>query len=119
MTSRCRRLMAGCGATTRLWIIPFGQCAGGRSYPFACGGLHQIANRGNELRLVPVVADWVGEGSFIMNLKRIVAGAAMAGALGFTALGLGAGIANAEPAAPVVSGVAGQQDGGGTWGQGG
>jgi hypothetical protein len=53
-----------------------------------------------------------------MNLKRIVAGAAMAGALGFTALGLGAGIANAEPSAPVVSGIA-WQDHNGHWGHGG
>jgi hypothetical protein len=52
-------------------------------------------------------------------LKRIVAGAAMAGALGFTALGLGAGIANAEPSAPVVSGTAWQQERGGHWGHGG
>jgi hypothetical protein len=53
-----------------------------------------------------------------MNLKRIVAGAAMAGALGITALGLGAGIANAEPQAPVVSGIA-WQDHNGHWGHGG
>jgi hypothetical protein len=54
-----------------------------------------------------------------MNLKRIVAGAAMAGALGFTALGMGAGIANAAPPAPTVSGIAWQQDHDGHWGHGG
>jgi hypothetical protein len=54
-----------------------------------------------------------------MNLKRIAAGAAMAGALGFTALGLGAGVANAAPAAPVVAGILWPQDrghGGDYWG---
>jgi hypothetical protein len=53
-----------------------------------------------------------------MNLKKIAAGAAMTGALGFTALGLGAGVANAAPASPVVAGILWQQDhghGGGDW----
>jgi hypothetical protein len=54
-----------------------------------------------------------------MLLKRIVAGAAMAGALGVTAVGLGAGSANAELQAPTVSGIAWQQDRGGHWGHGG
>ena len=54
-----------------------------------------------------------------MYLERIVAGAAMAGALGVTALGLGAGIANAESPAPIVSGIAWQQDRDGHWGHGG
>jgi hypothetical protein len=49
-----------------------------------------------------------------MNLKRIAAGAAIAGALGFTAVGLGAGTANAAPPAPAVAGW--QQDHGGHWG---
>jgi hypothetical protein len=40
-----------------------------------------------------------------MNLKRILAGAAISGALGFTAVGLGAGVANAEPASPVATGI--------------
>ena len=53
-----------------------------------------------------------------MNLKKIAAGAAMTGALGFTALGLGAGVANAAPASPVVAGILWQQDhghGDGDW----
>ena len=55
-----------------------------------------------------------------MNVKKIAAGAALAGALGFTAVGLGAGIANAGPPAPVVAGIPWQQDGGhgGYWGHG-
>ena len=56
-----------------------------------------------------------------MNLKKIAAGAAMTGALGFTALGLSAGVANAAPASPVVAGILWQQDhghGGGDWGHG-
>jgi hypothetical protein len=56
-----------------------------------------------------------------MNLKKIAAGAAMTGALGFTALGMGAGVANAVPASPVVAGTLWQQDhghGGGDWGHG-
>jgi hypothetical protein len=57
-----------------------------------------------------------------MNLKKIAAGAAMTGALGFTAFGLGAGVANAAPASPVVTGILWQQDrgghGGGDWGHG-
>jgi hypothetical protein len=56
-----------------------------------------------------------------MNLKKILAGAAISGALGFTAVGLGAGVANAEPAspAPLVTGIQLKQDwghGGGYWG---
>ena len=39
-----------------------------------------------------------------MYLKKIAAGAAMVGALGFTAVGLGAGIASAAPPAPTVAG---------------
>jgi len=53
-----------------------------------------------------------------MNLKKIAAGAAMTGALGFTALGLGAGVANAAPVSPAVAGILWQQDrghGGGDW----
>jgi hypothetical protein len=45
-----------------------------------------------------------------MNLKKIVAGTAVAGALGFTAFGVGAGVANADPSAPVVARMAWQQD---------
>ena len=51
-----------------------------------------------------------------MQLKKIAAGAAMAGALSFGAVGLGAGDANAAPGAPVVTGVQWQQDSG-DWGQ--
>ena len=55
-----------------------------------------------------------------MYLKQIAAGAAMVGALGFSAIGLGAGIASAAQPAPVVAGVLWQQDRGhgddwGTW----
>jgi hypothetical protein len=46
----------------------------------------------------------------MMNLKTIVAEAAVAGALGFTALGLGAGVANAAPPSPVAAGIPWQQD---------
>ena len=58
-----------------------------------------------------------------MNLKKVMAGAAISGALGFTALGLGAGVANADLASPVVAGIPWQQDrghggGGGNWGHG-
>jgi hypothetical protein len=53
-----------------------------------------------------------------MYLKNIAAGAAFAGVLGFTAVGLGAGVASAAPSAPVVAGW--QLDGhGGHWGHGG
>jgi hypothetical protein len=41
----------------------------------------------------------------------------MAGVLGFTAIGLGAGIASAAPPAPVVAGC--PQDHDGQWGHGG
>jgi hypothetical protein len=37
----------------------------------------------------------------MMKLMKILAEATIAGALGFTALGLGAGVANANPPAPV------------------
>jgi hypothetical protein len=53
-----------------------------------------------------------------MYLKKIAAGAAMVGALGFSAVGLGAGIASATPSAPAVTGILWQQDRGhgGDWG---
>ena len=58
-----------------------------------------------------------------MYLKKIAAGAALAGALGFTAVGLSAGIANAAPPAPAVAGWPQDHDGhwghdgdGGDWG---
>jgi hypothetical protein len=58
-----------------------------------------------------------------MFLKKIAAGAAMVGALGFSAVGLGAGIASAAPPAPVVAGTLWPQDRGhgddwGHWGHG-
>lgn len=49
-----------------------------------------------------------------MNVKKIAAGVAMAGALGFGAVGLGAGTASAAPSAPVAAGW--EQDRGGYWG---
>jgi hypothetical protein len=49
-----------------------------------------------------------------MKLKKIATGAALAGVVGFGAVGLGAGIANAAPPAPVVAGWA--QDHDGHWG---
>jgi hypothetical protein len=57
-----------------------------------------------------------------MNLKTIVAEGTIAAALGFTALGLGAGVANAVPSSPDRAGIPWQQDdhgGGGDWGHGG
>jgi len=58
-----------------------------------------------------------------MFLTKIAAGAATVGALGFSAVGLGAGIANAAPPAPVIAGILWQQDrghggDGGYWGHG-
>ena len=50
-----------------------------------------------------------------MQLKQIAAGAAMVGALGLSAVGLSAGVANAAPSTPVVTGVQWQQDSG-NWG---
>jgi len=56
-----------------------------------------------------------------MLIKKIAAGAAMVGALGFSAVGLGAGIASAAPSAPVVTGIEWQQGHGDwdNWGHGG
>ena len=53
-----------------------------------------------------------------MFVKKIAAGAAMVGALGFSAVGVGVGIANAAPPAPVVAETLWQQDRGhgGDWG---
>ena len=52
-----------------------------------------------------------------MNLKQIMAAAAIAGAFGFTALGLGAGgVAHAAPPAPVTAGTPWPQDGDDWWG---
>ena len=58
-----------------------------------------------------------------MNLRKFMAGAAISGPLGFIAIGLGAGVANADPASPVVAGIPWQQDrghggDGGNWGHG-
>ena len=85
---------------------------------------NQIADRGHESRLAPVLVHGVlRKGVASMNLEKIMAGAAISGALGFTALGLGAGVANAGPASPVVAGIPWQQDrghggDGGNWGHG-
>jgi hypothetical protein len=45
-----------------------------------------------------------------MKLMKILAEATIAGALGFTAFGLGAGVANANPPSPVASGTPWAQD---------
>jgi hypothetical protein len=52
----------------------------------------------------------------MMNLKTFAAGAAIAGSLGFAALGIGTGVANAAPS-PVGSGTEWALDPG--WGHGG
>ena len=49
----------------------------------------------------------------MMHLKTIAAGAAIAGSLGFAAMGIGTGVANAAPS-PVGSGMQWAQDRG--WG---
>jgi len=46
----------------------------------------------------------------MIDLKAIAAGTTIAGALGFTALGMGPGLANAAPPSPVTSGTPWQQD---------
>ena len=58
-----------------------------------------------------------------MKLMKILAEATITGALGFTAVGLGAGVANAAPPAPAPAGILWQQDrghggDGGDWGHG-
>jgi len=54
-----------------------------------------------------------------MKLKRILAEATIASALGLTAFGLGAGVANANPPSPIASGTPWAQDGHGHGGRGG
>jgi hypothetical protein len=71
----------------------------------------------------------------MIDLKTIAAAATIAGALGFTALGMGPGVASAAPPSPVTSGTLWAQDhghghgghgdwedgdwgGGGNWGPG-
>jgi hypothetical protein len=58
-----------------------------------------------------------------MKLMRTLAEAAIVGALGLTAFGLGAGVANASPPSPGVAGITlpqdkphGDHDGDGDWG---
>jgi len=56
-----------------------------------------------------IAASWVAirgvvKGVVTMKWMKILAEATIAGALGFTAVGLGAGDANANPPSPVVSG---------------
>lgn len=46
----------------------------------------------------------------MIDLKTIAAEATIAGALGLTALGMGAGVANAAPPSPVTSGTPWAQD---------
>jgi len=56
-----------------------------------------------------------------MSLKKIVAAAAVSGALGFSALGLGAGVANAQPHWPNPPGPGhghGHGEDWGDWGDG-
>jgi hypothetical protein len=55
----------------------------------------------------------------MIDLKRIAAGATIAGALGLTAVGLGTGVANAAPPAPVTAGSQLPQGHGDYWGNGG
>jgi hypothetical protein len=55
----------------------------------------------------------------MIDLKRIAAGATIAGALGLTAVGLGTGMANAAPPAPVTAGSQFPQGHGDYWGHGG
>src|SRR4029077_11921083 len=71
---------------------------------------NQIADRGHESRLAPRSNPrGVAKRSCLDESEEIMAGAAISGALGFTALGLGAGVANAVPASPVVAGIPWQQ----------
>ena len=51
----------------------------------------------------------------MLNVTTIASAAAVAGALGFAALGLGPGVAHADPALP---GIPWQQDDDGGWGGG-
>jgi hypothetical protein len=51
----------------------------------------------------------------VIVLKRIAAGVAIAGTLGFAGLGVGPAVANANPGSP---GIPWQQDDGGWWGHG-
>jgi hypothetical protein len=55
----------------------------------------------------------------MINLKRVAAGATIAGALGLTALGMGTGVANAAPPSPVTSMTQLAQGHGGYFGHGG
>ena len=55
----------------------------------------------------------------MIDLKRIAAGATIAGALGLSAVGLGAGVANAAPPSPVAAGTQFPQGHGGYWDHGG
>lgn len=52
-------------------------------------------------------------------MKKIAAGLTLAGALGFSALGMGAGIANADQPVPATPGMTWKLDHDGHWGHGG
>jgi hypothetical protein len=49
------------------------------------------------------------------DIKKVTTAAAISGALGCSALGLGAGIASADPVVPKTSPTVWSQDGGGDW----
>jgi hypothetical protein len=75
---------------------------------------------------VPQDKELYGTGVLMANLKTIATGATIASALAFTALGVGAGVANADPASPhpavmtsKLDGFALDDWGGRGWGGGG
>jgi hypothetical protein len=51
-----------------------------------------------------------------VDMKKIATAVAISGALGFSALGLGAGVANADPVVPKTSPIPWSQDDGDGWG---
>lgn len=51
-----------------------------------------------------------------MSLKKVMTGAVVGGALGFSALGLAAGVANADPSSHVIAETVWAQDHGHGWG---
>src|SRR6478609_11278226 len=89
----CARRLPETGADDRRG--PHRRLAGDRSGnalwsgdPLPAAIPNQIADRGHESRLAPVLVHGVlRKGVASMNLEKIMAGAAISGALGFTALG--------------------------------